>query len=187
MRAKNKQQQPKDNAAPSKARDDGLRRVMTAYFPMFIATLSLLTSIYNGYLNGRFVDLIQNNVARVEYMKTCKEIIDVYFQVKVRAGALAANGEAERAGKAPGNTAASDRTEGAAAVARFGALGTWLANLRNEDIRYRYTQITWAIDKAMAEARDTKPAELGKLFAPADKLFGELNDDCVKSAKDQVR
>jgi hypothetical protein len=40
---------------------------------MFIATLSLVTSIYNGYLNGKFVDFIQRNAGRTEYLRTCKE------------------------------------------------------------------------------------------------------------------
>lgn len=69
------------------------RAVLLGYFPMFIATLSLLTSIYNGYLNSKFVDLIQSNVGRVEYMKSCREIIDTYFQVKVRLGVLNAAGD----------------------------------------------------------------------------------------------
>jgi hypothetical protein len=32
-------------------------------------------------------------------------------------------------------------------VARFGALGTFLANFQNEDIRYRYTMLTWELAK----------------------------------------
>ena len=60
--------------------------VVTTYFPMFIAALSLCTSIYNGYLNNKFVDLIQNNTARVETLRTCKEVIEAYFQVKFKAG-----------------------------------------------------------------------------------------------------
>ena len=66
--------------------EDRVRVAVTTYFPMFIAVLSLVTSIYNGYLNNKFVDLVQNNVARVEYLRTCKEIIDAYFQVKFRVG-----------------------------------------------------------------------------------------------------
>ncbi len=69
-------------------REARIRAVIISYFPMFIATLSLVTSIYNGYLNNKFVDIVQNNVTRVEYMKTCKEIIDAYFQVKFRARQL---------------------------------------------------------------------------------------------------
>ena len=41
-----------------------VRAIMLGYFPMFIATLSLVTSIYNGYLNSRFVDFIQRNAGR---------------------------------------------------------------------------------------------------------------------------
>src|SRR5437016_8969056 len=62
--------------------------VVMTYFPMFIAVLSLATSLFNGYLNNKFVDIIQHNVERIEYLKTCKEIIDSYFQVKFRASLL---------------------------------------------------------------------------------------------------
>ena len=64
-------------------------RIVVVIFPMFIATLSLLTSIYNGYLNNKFVELIQQNVSRSEYIRTCKDIIDSYFLIKLKAAALA--------------------------------------------------------------------------------------------------
>ncbi len=48
-------------------REVTIRTAVVTYFPMFIATLSLITSIYNGYLNNRFVDIIQRNIARGEY------------------------------------------------------------------------------------------------------------------------
>ena len=124
---------------------------------MFIATLSLLTSIFNGYLNNRFVDLIENNVARVEYMKTCKEIIDAYFQVKAKVAGLAG------AGIAGGGRELGAARQGAAeAVARFGALGTYLANLRDEKIRERYSQLTFALDRAVAGAPLAAPGDLAK-------------------------
>ena len=77
-----------------------LRVVLITFFPMLIATLSLVTSIFNGYLNNKFVDLIQHNFGRAEYMRTCKETIDAYFQVKFKAGLVSANGEHARAGTA---------------------------------------------------------------------------------------
>ncbi len=158
------------------------RRITVTFFPMAIAALSLVTSIYNGYLNNRFVDLIENNVARLEYMRTCKEIIDAYFQVKVRAGALSGQGDASRRG-GPALTTPRDQFGAAEAVARFGALGTYLANLRDEKTRERYTQLTWALEKIVADAPATAPAELPKHFQKADGEFGSLNDDCVRSAK----
>ncbi len=68
-------------------REARIRAVIISYFPMFIATLSLVTSIYNGYLNNKFVD----------------------------------------------------------------------------------------------------PAGVDRLFEPADRIFGEMNDDCVRSAKAALR
>jgi len=71
---------------PTSQREATIRTAVVTYFPMFIATLSLLTSVYNGYLNNKFVEIIQRNLGRAEAMRTCKEIIDAYFQVKFRAG-----------------------------------------------------------------------------------------------------
>ena len=165
---------------------EGESRFRTAaitYFPMFIATLSLITSIYNGYLNNKFVDLIQRNLGRAEYMRTCKEIIDAYFQVKFRAGLVSASGERERAGT-PSPNATAEQVDAAAAANKFAALGTYLANLRDDAIRTRYTELSRALERAVADARRTPPAGLDKLFEPADRIFAELNNDCVKSAKE---
>jgi hypothetical protein len=158
-------------------RRDRIRTVLVTFFPMFIATLSLLTAIFNGYLNNKFIDIIQRNVGRSEYMRTCKEAIDAYFQVKFRAGVVASS-----AGATSGAPSAAE-VEAANAVAKFAALGTYLANLRDDAIRLRYTELSRALEKAAGEAGRTAPAELSKLFEPADALFAGLNDDCVKSAQ----
>jgi len=105
-------------------RESRLRTVLMSYFPMFIATLSLCTSIFNGYLNSKFLDFIQRNTVRVEYMRTCKEIIDAYFQVKVKAGAINANAARQGTGGAEVRGIANDEMDGASAVNKFAALGT---------------------------------------------------------------
>lgn len=156
-------------------RETALKSVVVTFFPMFIATLSLVTSIYNGYLNSKFVDIIQSNVGRVEYMRTCKEIIDGYFQVKFRAGAIGAAATGPGAGVA--------QVDGGQAVARFAALGTYLANLRDERVRERYTELTRRLEAVIAKAGAMSTAELKSAFEPADTLFAEMNDDCVRSAK----
>jgi hypothetical protein len=152
-----------------------IRALLLGYFPMFIATLSLLTSIYNGYLNNKFVELVQNNVGRVEYMRSCREIIDTYFQVKVRLSILNAAGE--KTGVSP------EQTEAATALAKFIALGTYLANLRDETIRVRYTRLSQELEKVLADARRISPDELTRRLNAIEPLFAEMNDDCVKSAK----
>ena len=168
-----------------------VRSIIIAYFPMFIATLSLVTSIYNGYLNNLFVDLIQRNVGRAEYMRTCKDVIDAYFQVKFRSSVVSRNrdhasaGSAKTSSEMTSSAMTSEQIEAAQAVARLGALGTYLANLRDESVRVRYTELSMAVDKAVSEARQTPPAALDKLFEPADRIFASLNADCVKSALDK--
>jgi hypothetical protein len=149
------------------------RSVVLSYFPMFIATLSLVTSIFNGYLNNKFVDIIQRNFGRAEYMRTCKETIDAYFQAKFRTGLLA-----------EANAPPSATVDARNAVMRFAALGTYLANLRDETVRAHYTDLTRLLEKAVVEAPRTPPGDLAKLFEPADRIFADLNNDCVKSAKE---
>jgi hypothetical protein len=159
------------------------RSAVMVYFPMFIATLSLCTSIYNGYLNNKFVELIQRNLGRAEYMHTCKEIIDAYFQVKVRAGLVSETGERERSGGPAPVDGAAVQIEAANAVNKFAALGTYLANLRDERIRARYTELSGLLEKAVADARNMASAAVAKSFEPADAIFSEMNNDCVASAK----
>ena len=154
-------------------REVRIRAAVVTYFPMFIAALSLLTSVYNGYLNSKFVDIIQRNVGRTEYMRTCKEIIDAYFQIKVRIGAVSGD-----------NASASSRVEAANAVAKFGALGTYLANLRDETTRVRYTQLTSDLDKLSSDATHLSAADLGKRYEGPDREFDQMNSDCIKSAKE---
>lgn len=156
----------------SGSKESRLRAAIVVYFPMFIAALSLVTAIYNGYLNNRFVNLIQGNIGRVEYMRTCRDIIDAYFQVKFRTDLLQKASSAD----------ADAEAEAMNAVAKFGALGTYLANLRNEEIRREYTELAWeleAIVKRASGASGTTPSP----FTKADAMFGKLNDDCIKSAK----
>src|SRR5215471_19887451 len=104
-------------------RESAVRAVLVTYFPMLIAALSLITSIFNGYLNNKFVGIIQGNLGRGEYMRTCKEIIDAYFQVKFRTGLIASGGAA-----APATAMSVQQIEAANAVSHFAALGTYLAN-----------------------------------------------------------
>jgi len=154
-----------------------VRAILLGYFPMFIATLSLLTSVYNGYLNAKFVDFIQRNTSRTEYMRTCKEIIDAYFQVKMIVGVVNAAGE--RPGASPATA-----MEAAHAVAKFSALGTYLANLRDETVRAGYTQLSINLEKLSIDARSLSIAELNRRYEAPDRSFTEMNADCIKSAKE---
>ena len=80
-------------------------------------------------------------------------------------------------------SASAAQIDAASAVSKFAALGTYLANLRDEPTRQQYTRLSWELDKAVREAAKTSPTELNKLFEPADRLFSDMNNDCVKTAQ----
>ncbi|KAF0118812.1 MAG: hypothetical protein FD152_4611, partial [Xanthobacteraceae bacterium] len=130
---------------------------------------------------SRNLDVVQRNVIRGEYLRTCRDIIDAYFQIKMRTYAMH---EATTAhGRGPEVVDPLIQREVEASVFRFGALGTFLANFRDDAIRERYTQLSW---KLLAIARDTykQPREaFDKAFAGADTLFGEMNEDCARTAR----
>ena len=62
-------------------REVTIRTAVVTYFPMFIAVLSLVTSIYNGYLNGKFVDIIQRNFGRTEYCALARRLSTLIFRL----------------------------------------------------------------------------------------------------------
>ena len=162
---------------------------MLALLSIFLAMMSVGAAVYQNYIYTRQlniftqqVEILQRNVSRGEFIRSCKEVIDAYFQVKLKVGVIARAAARER----DANAAMADtmmELEAATAVSRVGALGTYLANFQNEDARYQYTQLTWTLEKILMAARTTPPGEVDKLFEPADALFAKMNDDCVKLSK----
>jgi hypothetical protein len=73
--------------------------------------------------------------------------------------------------------------EAANAVNKFGALGTYLANLRDQTARERYTNLSQELENILSQAARTPRANADKLFESADRMFGTMNDDCVSTAK----
>ena len=149
------------------------RDTLITYFPMVIAIISVVASIYSAWLFARSVEVMQRAVDRGEIMRACKDVIDHYFQIKVKAGILADGGPTA-------NVAAN---EAATAVAKFGALGTYLANFGDAAARVRYTQLSHELARIVQAARTTPRQDIDKLFEPAEKLFATLNDDCVRTAQ----
>jgi hypothetical protein len=156
-------------------RESRVRTAVIVYFPMFIATLSLVTSIYNGYLNSRFVDFIQHNLARAESLRTCKEILEAHAQIELRAKILSQIGQ--RPNGAAELTAA--RNDADTALIKYVSLATYLANLRPE-ARERYTRLSLALENILNEAPKLAEAEVRKRLDQTEQMFSSMNDDCVK-------
>jgi len=154
---------------------------MFAYVSFFVAALSLATSVYQGYLNTRFVELIQSGVSRAETARICKDLIDAYFQIKFRVKGLASTIERERNPNSQAAIAAASEAQNA--VSRFGAYGTYLANYQGEAKRSEYTQLTVELARLAEAAHGTATIDLSKQFEKADAMFGAMNADCVASVK----
>lgn len=166
-----------------------LRDALLTYFPMTIAVLSIVLSIYQGYLfhqslklSGESIDVMQRNVARGEFVRACRDIIETYFQVKQKVSVLMPAADRSNVVGASRVTEAN-RLEAQAAVARFGGLGIYLANFQDDATRARYTQLTKTLTDVMDSARSTQLSDIDKLFSPADRLFGQMNDDCVRLSR----
>jgi hypothetical protein len=159
-----------------------VRDAVLTYFPMAIAVMSLGLSIYQGFLFHESIDIMQRNVARGEYIRTCRDIIETYFQVKQRVGVLMP--VADRGNVAGASRVTEvNRLDAQAAIAKFGGLGTYLANFQDPGTRARYTELTRTLAGIMDTARTTQLTEIDKLFAPADKLFSQMNDDCARQSR----
>ena len=157
-----------------------VRTAVVVYFPMFIAALSLVTSMYNGYLNNKFVDFIQGNLSRAESLRTCKDILEAHAQVQFRAKILSQTGARARQGGSADLTAA--RNDADAALIKYISLATYLANL-HPDARDRYTNLSVALERIVDDAPQLSPDDVIKRFEKTDPMFTAMNDDCVRLAK----
>jgi hypothetical protein len=153
------------------------RSSLLAFLSIGLAAMTVSAAVYQNYIYTQLLDTIQRNVARTEYSRACRDVIEAYFQVKLRVGLVLS--ERADASASPGMM----DIEAGNAVSRVGAYGTYLANFRNEDVRYQYTQLTLELQRIVLGARAGGERDLDKLFAKADELFARMNDDCVQTAK----
>jgi hypothetical protein len=145
--------------------------------PLFIAVLSLGSSIFQSWNYARNIDSAQRNVLRAESLRTCRDIIDVFFQFRLKA---------EEANRMQEAMAPSLAAELKAIAYKFGAFGTFLANFQDDATRTRYTELAWEL-LALADGAHALPTEaFAKRLATAEGHFGKLNDDCVKAAQSKL-
>ncbi len=147
---------------------------------LLIASLSLMSSISQSYNYRKNIEAVQQNVLRGENLKTCRDIIEVFFAFRLRAEDVNAR---QHAGRMDATARGDTERELKSLVYRFGALGTFLANFAPEKSRDRYSKLSWDLN-ALAEGAMTLPKEaFAAKFAEADKVFATLNEDCAKSAQ----
>ncbi|WP_181702829.1 hypothetical protein [Chthonobacter albigriseus] len=141
-----------------------------------IACFSLATAMYQGYVQTRNLEAVQRDIARREHIRGCKDVIEAYFEAKLRIGILR-----DRVADAPSGLPSADE-QAAVAISRFGAIGTFLANVQGDEARARYTKLTQTLEATFQAVR-TGGSQPGNLFQEADQLFKGMNEDCVGSAR----
>ncbi|MBN8534899.1 MAG: hypothetical protein J0L51_12530 [Rhizobiales bacterium] len=145
---------------------------------LLIASLSLMASISQSYNYRRNIESVQQNVLRAENLKTCREIIEVFFAFRLRAEEANARGREVAA-----DLQASTRRELKSLVYRFGAIGTHLANFAPDAARERYSRLSWMLNDVAEKAMGLSLAEFDTRFSEIDTAFATLNEDCVKATK----
>jgi len=167
------------SARPSKGSRSS---TIAIYLAVTIALCSLGLTIYQGMLFRQGIETLQRADARSEYARACRAIISAYFQIKPKIGALMPAPDRSNVAGAS-RISETSRVEAQAAIARFGGLGTYLANFQDAGTRARYTELTKLLTGIYDNARTTPLAEIDRVFAPADKLFGQMNDDCARLSR----
>lgn len=151
----------------------GFPRFSLATLSLLIASLSLAASISQSYNYRRNIESVQQNVLRAENLKTCRDIIEIFFALRLKA---------EEAQMRVGD-AATQRREMKSLVYRFGAYGTYLANFAPEKTRASYTALSWQLNEIAEKAGEWNTSEFAAKYQTADEAFGKLNEDCAKSAQ----
>jgi len=140
-----------------------------------VAALSLMSSAWQSYINSRNMEIVQRDIGRRELVRSCRDVIEAYFNVKLAVDVAAGRGE----GHLP--------VEARAAANRFAALGTYLANFQGEAKRAEYTELSRELQRLAQSAPRLKPEGVEAAFAMADGKFANLNDDCVRSSHFEPR
>ncbi|MEI8147333.1 MAG: hypothetical protein WCH83_17920 [Alphaproteobacteria bacterium] len=143
-----------------------------------VSLLALGSSFVQNYNYARNLQIVQRNVIRSEYLRTCRDIIDAYFAVKQLGYALNEGATATPPTLEPGSA-----REAEAHVFKFAALGTFLANFRDDRTRESYTKLSWALLEIVRETYKGPRADFDKAYGAADASFGEINEDCAKTAR----
>ena len=143
---------------------------------LMIAGLSLASSITQSFNYRKNIESVQTNVLRTENLKTCRDIIEVFFAFRLKA-------EEANALHAKDADLVQTRREMKSLVYRFGALGTYLANFTPDAARERYTKLSWLLNDIAEKGIALPQPAFEARFVEADAAFSTLNEDCVKSTR----
>lgn len=149
---------------------------------LIIAGLSLAATIAQTYNYRRNIESIQKNVLRAENLRSCKEVIEVFFDFRLKLEQLNATASGQGSAAGQGSSTDAARLALKSVVYKFGAAGTFLANFAPETARARYAALAWDMLDIVDKAGTFEIGQFETRFARIDDAFSAMNSDCVRSA-----
>jgi hypothetical protein len=150
---------------------------LLTYFAVILSVFALALSAYQGYVFNRSIDMMERNVSRGEFVRACRDMAGAYYEVKQKASVLMPAADRGNIAGASRVTEAN-RLEAQAAITKFGNLSNYLASFQDISARVQYNELTKTLNGILDVARTTPLTDLDRVFAPADKLFTAMSDDC---------
>lgn len=147
------------------------------YFAVLLSVFALALSAYQGYVFNRSIDMMERNAARGEFVRACRDMAGAYYEVKQKISVLMPAADRGNIAGASRVTEAN-RLEAQASITKFGNLSNYLASFQDMSARVQYNELTKTLNGILDVARTTPLTDLDRVFAPADKLFTAMSDDC---------
>jgi hypothetical protein len=136
------------------------------------AVLALASSSFQSWSHARSIEVVQRNVLRAENVRTCRSIMDVFFQLRFKTDEA--------------NMSCPPSMELKPLVDKFGALATHLTHFREEAVWQLDTVLNWQTPSVAERAATGSVAEYQAHFVKRDASFTTLSDDCTKAAQRQL-
>jgi hypothetical protein len=144
-----------------------------------IAFIALGVAIWQTFVFQRSIAAMETNIARGQFVLACRDSIGAYYDARQKLSVLM---PAADRGNIAGASRVTEynRIEARTAIAKVSALANYLASFQDAGARVRYGELTRALNGIVDVAHTTPLSDIDRVFAPADKLFSEINDDCVR-------
>ncbi len=160
------------------AGDDPMNgRMGLTYVTLAIALFSLASSVFQNWNYARNIESVQRNVLRAEHLRSCRDMIDLFFQFRL---------QAEQAHAAVLAGRAMETSPLRATVYKFGALSTFLANFLGDPARQRYTALSWELLALADTLPNLTDDQFQTRFGAIDKQFSTVNDECTRAAQSML-
>jgi hypothetical protein len=162
-------------AATATAAATHLPKVLTLV-PLLIALLALWLSMEQARQFQAMLQDTDRNALRAEYGRTCRDVMQQYYDVKQKVSVLMPAADRSNIAGASRVTEAS-RLDVQVAVGR---LASYAIGATDDGLRSRIANLVRVVGAVAERARAVQLNDIDRLFEPADKALAQVNEDCAR-------